>query len=46
MKYKEYKDNEVLPVITSYLERIDKGTLEELSNNKGEDNDESETKKE
>lgn len=39
MKYKEYKDNEPLPVITSYLERIDKGTIDELSNNKGEDDE-------
>lgn len=39
MKNRVYKENEALPFIESYLDRIDSFTLEELSNGKGEDED-------
>lgn len=40
MKKRVYKENEALPFIESYLDRIDSFTLEELSNGKGEDEQE------
>ena len=40
MKKRVYKENETLPFIESYLDRIDSFTLEELSNGKGEDEQE------
>ena len=42
MKKRVYKENEALPFIESYLDRIDSFTLEELSNGKGEDEQEQE----
>lgn len=42
MKKRVYKENETLPFIESYLDRIDSFTLEELSNGKGEDEDDQE----
>lgn len=37
MKKRVYEENEALPFIESYLDRIDSFTLEELSNSKGEE---------
>lgn len=35
-----YEENQELPEVTSYLERLSKEVLEELSDGKGDDEDE------